>query len=101
MSTEPRDVVSCLELAVDVTDQDEMTQKRKPYKRSPERERLILTSLEFGLSLTGAAKIAGVSYSAVSLWRRTDPAFAAATLRAQKQFRDKLREALNDCKEEQ
>jgi transposase-like protein len=81
--------------------EEKMMPKRKPYKRSPERERLVLTSLEFGLSLTAAAKIAGVSASAIGLWRRTDPAFAAATLRAQKQFRDKLREALNDCKEEQ
>ena len=78
-----------------------MTRRSTPNKRSTEREQTILTALEWGATWSAAAKLAGVSSTAVDKWRRADPVFAAAALQAIERLRAKQREALKDCEEEQ
>lgn len=59
-----------------------MTRRSTPNKRSPEREQIILTALRWGATWGAAAKLAGVSSTAVDKWRRADPHFNAATIKA-------------------
>jgi len=79
----------------------QIARKSTPNKRSPEREQVILTALEWGATFSAAAKLAGVSEAALDQWRRADPVFAAAVLQARERLHAKQREALSDCEEEQ
>jgi len=79
----------------------QIARKSTPNKRSPEREHIILTALEWGATFSAAAKLAGVSEAAIDQWRRADPVFAAAVLQARERLHAKQREALSDCEEEQ
>ena len=79
----------------------QMARKSTPYKRSPEREQIVLTALEWGATWKAAAKLAGVCTQALDQWRRADPVFAAAVLEARERLHAKQREALSDCEEEQ
>lgn len=71
-----------------------MSRRSTPNKRSPEREQTILTALEWGATWEAAAKLAGVSPQAVDQWRRADPVFAAAALKARERLRAKQGSAL-------
>ena len=71
-----------------------MSRRPTPNKRSQEREQTILTALEWGATWEAAAKLAGVSPQAVDQWRRADPVFAAATLRARERLKAKQGSAL-------
>lgn len=71
-----------------------MRRRPTPNKRSPEREQIILTALEWGATWEAAAKLAGVSSAAVDQWRRADPDFAAATLLAKERLRANQANAL-------
>ena len=77
-----------------------MTRKSTPNKRSPEREQIILTAIEWGATWEAAAKLAGVSPQAIDQWRRADPDFAARVLLAKERLQAKQREALGDCEED-
>ena len=78
-----------------------MARKPTPNKRSPERDQIVLTALEWGATFSAAAKLAGVSGTALDRWRRADPDFAAAVLQARERLHVKQIEALSDCEEEQ
>jgi hypothetical protein len=71
-----------------------MSRRSTPNKRSPEREQTILTALEWGATWNAAAKLAGVSPQAVDQWRRSDPVFDAATLKAREKLRTRQGSAL-------
>lgn len=71
-----------------------MSRRSTPNKRSPEREQTILTALEWGATWNAAAKLAGVSPQAVDQWRRADPVFDAATLKAREKLRTRQGSAL-------
>jgi hypothetical protein len=62
-------------------------------KRSPEREQVILTALEWGASWINAAKLAGVTAETVKYWRKNYPDFEEATLAAKAMLRTKQRRA--------
>ena len=66
-----------------------MPRRSTPNKRSQEREQTIITALEWGATWEAASRLAGVSPQAVDQWRRADPVFATATLRAKEKLRAK------------
>jgi len=78
-----------------------MARTPTPNKRTPVREQTILLALEWGATFSAAAKLAGVSTTALTKWRRADPDFEQAVKRAKERLHAKQRKALGDCEEEQ
>jgi transposase-like protein len=74
----------------------QIARKSTPNKRSPEREHIILTALEWGATFSAAAKLAGVSTAAIDKWRRGDPDFDLAVKRAKERLHAKQKEALSE-----
>lgn len=74
-----------------------MSRRPRPNKRSPRREEIIITAIEWGASLRTAANLAGISFRTLHTWRENDPTFDLSVSNARVVLKAKIEAALKEC----